>query len=492
MNLQESDSFKEQIEKNTRQRKTVMLSIVVCAMIAALLFVMIMILKYQDSITLKMFLDGKQISIPKGLYRDIDGKVYFDVKKLGDLLGYVYTKGVYGEYNEEVDSCYLQNDHEIVAITADAPKFIKYLELSKNATKIADIKVSMIEPNGYSESFSMADAPAKYIDDKIYICKDYVTEMFNLKIDWQEYRIRLYTLADTVADTQKAVIKAGYNKYDGNYENLRASLYGYAIVGNDAGEWGVYSVKDKEELFSLKYDKIEFVQNTKDFYITVADGTMGILAEDGRAIVKTSLYKNIKLLDEEQRLYVVQKDKEYGVLNKNGEVIIHPENDNIGYKVDKFKVEHIDNPSLFFGKCIPVQKDGKYGLYNVEGEQLLALVNDAFGCITHATSQTSGNKQNVLLIPSQVGINGIVYSFNGYYGVYDVNEEKPIIPPACESVYAITKGGQTTYYFDYQGATYDLKQYLIDKGLNNVSDEEEPAPVVEETPTTDETANVTE
>ena len=37
MNLQESDSFKEQIEKNTRQRKTVMLSIVVCAMIAALL-----------------------------------------------------------------------------------------------------------------------------------------------------------------------------------------------------------------------------------------------------------------------------------------------------------------------------------------------------------------------------------------------------------------------------------------------------------------------
>ena len=36
------------------------------------------------------------------------------------------------------------------------------------------------------------------------------------------------------------------------------------------------------------------------------------------------------------------------------------------------------------------------------------------------------------------------------------------------------------------------KQYLIDKGLNNVSDEEEPAPVVEETPTTDETANVTE
>ena len=45
MNLEESDSFKNEIEKNTRQRRTVMLSIVVCAMIAALLFVLIMILQ---------------------------------------------------------------------------------------------------------------------------------------------------------------------------------------------------------------------------------------------------------------------------------------------------------------------------------------------------------------------------------------------------------------------------------------------------------------
>ena len=493
MNLEESDSFKDQIEKNTRQRRTVMLSIVVCSMIAALLFVMIMILKYQDSITLKLFLNDKQISIPKGLYRDIDGKVYFDVKQLGELLGYTYTKGVYGEYNEDADSCYLQNDYEIVAITAEAPKFTKYLEttISKSAV-IAEIPVTTIESNGYSESFSVVDAPAKFVDDKIYVCKDYVTEMFNMQIDWQEYRIRLYSFADIVADAKKLVSKAEYTVYDGNYENLRAALYGYAIVGNEAGEFGVYSLANKKELISLKYDKIEFVQNTKDFYITVGNGTMGILGEDGSTVIKPSSYQDIKLLDEEQRLYIVEKDGEFGVLNKNGQVVIHAENDGIGYKVDQYTIEPIENSALFFGKCIPVEKDGKYGLFDTDGNALLAMVNDAFGCITHATSQTSGNKQNVLIIPTEVGINGIVYSFNGYYGIYDVNEEKPAIPPACESVYAITKGGQTTYYFDYQGATYDLKQYLIDKGLNNVSVEDEAAPVVEEDTNTAAPAEATE
>ena len=123
MNLEESDSFKDEIEKNIRQRRSVMLSIVICAMVAALLFVMIMILKYQDSITLKMFLNDKQVKIPTGFYREIDGKTYVDLKEIAKLLGYSYTKGEYGEYNENPDSCYLENDFELVAITAGEEKY---------------------------------------------------------------------------------------------------------------------------------------------------------------------------------------------------------------------------------------------------------------------------------------------------------------------------------------------------------------------------------
>ena len=495
MNLEESDSFKNEIEKNTRQRRTVMLSIVVCAMIAALLFVLIMILKYQDSITLKMFLDGKQISIPKGFYKDIDGKIYVDVKALGEKLGYTYTKGVYGQYNEDDDSCYLQNGFEVVAITAGAEKYTKYLEAIKG-TKIADIPATTFEDNGYKESFSMVDAPAVFDENKkIYVCKDYLPEMFNMHIDWKEFRIRFTSFEQIVADAKKQVAKAEYTVYDGNYENLRAALYGFAIVGNDSKQFGVYSLTEGREIISLKYNQIEFVQNTQDFYITVADGTKGILSSEGKTIIAPSAYQDIKLLDEEQKLYIVEKDSEYGVLDKNGQVVIHAENDYIGYDTKKYTLIPIENSALLFNKCIPVEKDGKYGLYSTDGTVLLSMVNDAFGCITNASSQTSGNKQNVLLIPSEVGINGIVYSFNGYYGIYDVNEEEPVIPPACQSVYAITKGGETTYYFDYMDVTYDLKQYLLDRGLANVSTEETEEPSEEvpaEGETTEETPAATE
>lgn len=480
MNLEESDSFKDEIEKNIRQRRSVMLSIVICAMVAALLFVMIMILKYQDSITLKMFLNDKQVKIPTGFYREIDGKTYVDLKEIATLLGYSYTKGEYGEYNENPDSCYLENDFELVAITAGEEKYKKYIQFANEGKEavIAGIPVVSMEPNGYSESFLIADAPVKFVDEKLYVCKDYLPEMFNMQVDWQEFRIRFYSFEAILEAAKARVEKSQYTTVSGYYENLRSVIYGLAVVGTneknpDEGLYGVISLSDLKEVIGPKYDQIEFVQNTKEFYITVANGTKGILAADGSTVIKQSEYKDIKLLDEENKVYLVEKDGEYGVLDRLGKVIIHAENDKIGYDIKDFTVEDIDNPALLFKKCIPVEKDGKYGLYNLEGEVLLNIVNDALGCVSNQGAQTSGNKQNVLIIPSEVGINGIVYNFNGYYGIYDVNEEKPVIPPACESVYAITKSGETIYYFDYNGVTFDLKQYLLDNNLANVKPEEE-------------------
>ena len=479
MNLEESDSFKDEIEKNIRQRRSVMLSIVVCAMIAALLFVMIMILKYQDSITLKMFLNDKQVKIPNGFYREINGKTYVDVKEIATLLGYTYTKGEYGEYNENPDSCYLENDYELIALTAGNEKYKKYIQFANKGREvaIADIPVVTMESNGYSESFLIADAPIEFVDDKLYVCRDYLPEMFNMQVNWQEFRIKFYSFEKLLEAAKERVAKSQYTTMSGYYENLRSVVYGLAVVGTDEnnpdnGLYGVISLEDLTEVIGPKYDQIEFVQNTKEFYITVANGTKGILGADGSTIIKQSEYKDIELLDEENKVYLVEKDGEYGVLDKHGKVIIHAENDKIGYDITNFTVESIDNPALLFKKCIPVEKDGKFGLYNLEGEPLLDIVNDALGCVSNKGAQTSGNKQNVLIIPSKVGINGIVYSFNGYYGIYDVNEEKPVIPPACESVYAITKSGETIYYFDYNGVTYDLKQYLADNGLANIKEEE--------------------
>ena len=123
MNLEESDLYKEKLEKNNRHRKSVMLSIVLCAILIVFLFILIAILKYQDSITEKLFINGTQVTIPKDFYKTMDdGSIYVNVRHMSSFLGYTYTKGEYNKFNEDEDSCYLQNDFEIVSISANSDK----------------------------------------------------------------------------------------------------------------------------------------------------------------------------------------------------------------------------------------------------------------------------------------------------------------------------------------------------------------------------------
>lgn len=489
MNLEESDIFKKEIERNSRHKKTVIISICVCVILMIFLIGLIIFIRYQDSITLKLFVDGKQVSIPNKLYKQIDGKTYVNLKQISSLLGYNYTKGVYGKYNEDEDSCYMQNDFEIVAVTAGESKYTKYIELT-GENIVADIKVSIKSDAGYSESFKIEN-PVKYEDGNLYIQKDYISQMFNINYTWEKYRIKFYTLDYQVAKAKKTITSKGYKEMSGYYENLRAILDGFAIIGNGSKVYGVMSLADGKEIISLKYNDIKYVQNSKEFYITVADGTMGILAADGSTIIKPTEYEKISLLDEENQLYLVENNKEYGVLNRKGETIVFAENDKIGFDTSPYTLENIDNGLLLFGKCIPVKKDDKYGLYDVNGDMLLNVNYEDFGCKSTASSTTSGNEQSVLIIPSEVGINGIVIKYNNLYGIYDVNAKEIILTCVCPKIYAITKNGKTTYYMEFNGEQIELEQFLIEQGFKNIDENGEYKDKSENNASVSKNSNVT-
>lgn len=479
MNLEESDSYKENLEKRDRKRRGVMLTIILCGMMIALLFVMICVLSYKDKITEKFFIDGKQnTKFSSSLYTDINGVTYIDVKKLADELGYTYTKGEYKKYNENSDSCYLQNDFEIVALTSGNTTYDKYIQITAKST-LANIEVVSKNAEGYSENYKL-DNPIVYQNDKLYVPLDSLSKMFNIKVDWKEYRKNIYTLENRVKKAQSTITKYKYIEMSGYYENLRAVIDGYVIVG-DASEitpkpsskyYGVFSLTENKELISLKYDDIVYVQNVGEFYIKVENGTMGILGGDGSTIIAPSEFEDISLLDEKKQLYLVKKGTEYGVVNRKGKVLIFAENDKIGLSdTSEFTLEPIENNNLLFGKCIPVEKDDKFGLYNKDGNMILNLLYQGFGYKSTATSKTSGNEQSVLLIPSSVGINGIVINLGDLYGIFDVNRESIILPCSYSKIYAITKNGKTTYYLEYDGQQYDLKEYLEEQGLNYTKEE---------------------
>ena len=426
MNFEESDSFKSELEKNARSRRGVVISLAFCAFIIVCLLILISFIRYQDSITEKLFIDGKQVQIPSGFYKTIDGEIYVDIKKIGTLFGYDYTKGVYGEFNEDNDSCYMKNDFELIAVTAGADKYTKYLNTTNSKAVIGTIqKVGTKNSNGYSESFNL-EKTIKFEDGKLYLNKDNISEMFNVQVDWKEYRINFYTLGYMEGHANNVINSIGLVDLDANFENLKALNYNRIIVGNGSSKgnstlYGVYDLGTGTEIISMKYDEIVFVENTQEFYIKAANGTVGIFDKDGNTVIAPSEFEEISLLDQENKLYLVEKNGEYGVLDKTGEILIYAEYDAVGIDVGNFIPEEIDDGLLLYDKCIPVKKDGKYGLYSIEGKRLLDVTYDGFGYKSPIKTTSSGSEQSAILIPSYVGINGIVVNLDDKYGIFDVN-----------------------------------------------------------------------
>lgn len=484
MDFEQSSSYQREIQNRDKSRKFVMMSIVACGIFMVLLFVLIMVISYQDSITEKFYIDGQLTSkLSNNIYGELNGITYVDIREISSVLGYTYTKGEYKKYNENEDSCYLQNDFEIVALSSGKTSYDKYIEISNNAT-LAGIKVTSKNKNGYQETFQIED-PVIFENGRIYVPLNSLSKMLNITIDWQQYRKKFNTLENQVKKAQTAMKKAGYVEMSGYYENLRAIVDGLVVVGDATTEtskptskyYGVYSLVKNDGAISIKYDDITYSQSVGEFYITVENGTMGLLDAEGGTIIAPSEFQEISLLDHKNQLYLVKKDEEYGIVNRTGKKVVYAENDRIGLDpsdIEEFTLESIENPNILFDKCIPVEKEGKVGLYNKDGNLILNINFDGFGYKSTAASKTSGNEQSVLIIPSSVGINGIVINRDDTYGVYDVKSEKILLPTSFEKIYAITQKGKTTYYMvDLGGVTYDMKEYLEDQGLAYTSEDEE-------------------
>ena len=457
MNLEESNSFMQEEQKREKKKKVVMVSMILCFILMMFLIVLIGMIQYQDSKTLKMFIDGTQVKISPSLYKEIEGKKYVNIKEMAELLGYHYTQGEYNQYNENEESCYIANDYEIVAFTAEEKVFTKYAEDLTGKMTIAEIPVTVKTKPGQSQKYSL-DSEIKLIDGVIYVPfeGEIATDLFNIILDWsQKYRIRIYTINQVVASSKNTIARLNYTSMSGDYENLKAMLYGLAVIG-DGSKYGVVSLKDGKEILGIKYEDITFISNSRDFLIK-AGNTVGIVSSEGKIIIKPTEYDDISVYDDQTQLYLVKKDNKYGILNRLGKVIIYPDYDSIGYEYYESgnkKKEY----KLIFDKCIPVKEDNKYRLYSIDGKQLLLCVYDSFG--SKLSADSSNDEEPLLEIPSDLGIKGIVIKQNDMYGLYDVVKGAIIIPCSCTKVYSTTRTAQTTYYIEHAGMQYNLNEYL--------------------------------
>ena len=530
MNLEESNSFVERMEKNNKNKKTVLTFLIICAILIVILLGIISYIKYQDSLQLKMFVDNKQVPISSTLLLEEDGVNYMNIRELANILGYSYQKGEYKNYTEDANSCYLRSAYEIVSMTADLETITKYIlnennaNLTKNSQEDVEnitnnqlitvdnktgeqtVNITVESENETVETLAITE-PIKYINQELYVPFSELPRIFNVQLNLTETnRIRVNSLNTLIQSAVQIATKLGYSEVSNSYENLTAMIDNMLVVG-DGTNFGVVSLTNGEEIISLKYEKMVYMQNTEEFLV-MAEDSVGIIAKDGTTIIKPTEYDDISILDELHKLYLVEKDGKYGVLNEDGDVIVYAEYDLIGIEdKEEFENENIRNYNLLFDECIPVNSGGKVGMIDIDGNERLRCVYDSLGYIANVTTTTNNQNTNrnntsnddeenttnttntsntsntmsnnrattvnehdsVLTIPESIGIKGIVVNLNGLYGIYDVQVKRLIIPCACTKIYSKTKGGVTTYYLEYNEDEIELESYLEENNLKSVN-----------------------
>jgi len=496
MNLDDSAKVAREIEERNRKKRVVITSILLCIVLIAAMGIIIFFIKYNDSKTLKLYINGAQRQIPSTLFVESNGVKYVNINNLASLLDINYTKGKYLAYDEDENSCFFTSLHEVVAITGGETTYSKFLVDETESAGRA--RRAQAEAVAYGKNLSLASEqgteevhPLKYpiqpSTNGFYVAMEDVPVMFNIIINTAEpYRIRINTASSLFKAAYNVVSKKGYTTISYTYENMRALLDGYMVAGESGIKMGLINTTTGQPIISCKYEKFVYLQNAKEFFVYV-NNSCALFSADGKQIIKTSEFDNIAVLDQgktvDDRLYLVRKNGRYGVLNREGQVIIHPEYDYIGLKPEDFPrdstnktiLSEVKNTKVLFDKVIPVKNEGKYGLFGLDGSLVAPIEYLGFGFMytseVMSTVKTPVSGQSgVLIIPESLGIQGIVMKRNEGYGIFDCVREKLIIPTNHSEIYKLLKGGVTTYYIVFDGNVMDLEQYLKDNKLISLKD----------------------
>ena len=274
-------------------------------------------------------------------------------------------------------------------------------------------------------------------------------------------------------------IQWGYSDItEQSFENKKAILYGYLIVNKEKGLYKIIDDKNSKEIVPDKYIAIEFSENTQEFLVTNSLGQVGIINLDGTTKIEPT-YESISVLDKNAGLYLIQKNKKYGVVKSGNVTVIVPEYDNIG--LTNFSSNSIiDNKYFLLDKLIPVSKDNKWGAFDKNGKLVLKLEYDRFGCPVTSVkiNETEKAVEPVITIDR---CKGIVVEKDEKYGVIDLTG-KQMVPIAVENIYAIknVEDEDARYFMIYNGEELNvIERLIIAKFIKPKKEEKEESNTIE-------------
>ena len=463
-------------EAKEKKKRVILIGIVICIVLIIVLAFMIMYYQSVDAHTFKLYINDVQAQFTDGFYFTAEGnETYVRAKDIARYVEWDYQNGEYGTYTEDINSGYVQNEYEVASFVAGSNILKKYIEVTAQPT--VDENKNVIQPfetnsvDGTLETTTLS-SPIISQNGEIYFPLSGLNDICDCRViyDLQNpYRMYIYSQNYLINLAQLKAGEFGYQEISGVYENMRLLPYGMMVV-KKGSNFGVVGLYNNQSVIGFKYIDMVFAQNVKEFFVKTISGgeeSIGIINIDGGQVVQPKNYSNIQILSDELGLYLVEKDNEYGVLNRQGDTIVHCEYDSIGIPEDilsTFQFSTQDNKYLLFNDTIVVKDDDKYGFYTVDGEMTKAVSYVGLGYIVSEDEEAIRNAEDVLTFTlkdleisdgSTRDVRAIIvqaYNVDGEkrYGIYDAESQKAILPPIYNRIYSLTSRGNTEYYIEFE------------------------------------------
>lgn len=449
MNLYENNELEQEKIRSKKLIKIIIIILIIMLILSAVTLGAIYYLKNKE---LKVYIDGKLVTVESDLFIFEGEDIYISIKDISQRLGYSANNGEYkNPYSEDTTKCYLDNNYETVSYILNSNSIYKVLTGNTNISNI-------------DYEYFTIDKPVTLINNKLYTSVEGISKGCNVSFIYTKSNntIKIYTLEYLTNYYSKKITESAIDN-NTSYTNKKTILYNMIIVKNAAGKYGVNNLKN-EMIIGEKYKSITFVESSQEFIVQTDDGKFGIITKDAETKIEPG-YDSIKQIDKENGLYMVSSGGKYGVINDNGKIVIHLEYEAIGIDQKQFQNDDIDNPYLLYGKCIPVKRAGKWGILDKNENIILPITYDGLGCQISGSTNSVAN--SLILIPEY---EAFVVCRDKLYGLYNSSGEE-LIQTLVTNMYSITTAGEKIYYLTYQGNTINIIEYLKQWGIEPVAED---------------------
>ena len=364
-------------KQEVKGKKAVLILLIISVILLILILVMIYALKGQTKKTLGLNINGQDVQITENMIISNDQATYISLENLSSYLGYDYLRGGYLEYVENENKCYLESKEQIIGFEVNSNLIYKTIPDSTTDYEYYKLNNNVVQHNGI-----------------LYISLEDLNVGCNVIYTFDEatYKITLSNKDYLVKSYASSFSNSGF-AIDNNYNNKKAMAYNMVVVSKN-GKMGVVDWNTKP-IISNKYTTMEFSEFAQNFIVS-DDNKYGIISKNGNIIVELK-YDAINIINYSPLLYQVKLNNKFGVINQNGQMIVNIEYDKIGFKTSSNIMESaliIEN--LDGQEGIVVCKSGKYGIVSLKTGKMIIDCN-----VDKIYSKSSSNREQTYYIELQ-------------------------------------------------------------------------------------------